>query len=69
MAHPPGDQIPARTLQPVFDIVELCLAFPETSEKLAWGHADVPVRGQDRRDESAPTLRDDGYDEVTMTTA
>jgi predicted DNA-binding protein (MmcQ/YjbR family) len=41
MAHPPRDQIPARTLQRVR---KLCLAFPETSEKLAWGHPTFRVR-------------------------
>jgi hypothetical protein len=41
MAHPPRDQIPARTLQRVRKI---CLAFPETSEKLAWGHPTFRVR-------------------------
>jgi predicted DNA-binding protein (MmcQ/YjbR family) len=41
MAHAPRDQIPARTLQRVRKI---CLTFPETSEKLAWGHPTFRVR-------------------------
>ena len=41
MAHPSRDQIPARTLQRVRKI---CLAFPETSEKIAWGHPTFRVR-------------------------
>jgi predicted DNA-binding protein (MmcQ/YjbR family) len=41
MAHPPGDPIPGRTLQRVR---KLCLALPETSEKLAWGHPTFRVR-------------------------
>ena len=61
MAHPPRDQIPARTLQRVR---KLCLAFPETSEKLAWGHPTFRVR-----DKIFATI---GVDEdgkrVTMTT-
>ena len=62
MAHPPGDQIPARTLQRVR---KLCLAFPETSEKLAWGHPTFRVR--DKIFATIGAYADDGY-KVTMTT-
>lgn len=62
MAHPPGDEIPARTLQRVR---KLCLAFPETSEKLAWGHPTFRVR--DKIFATIGAYADDGY-KVTMTT-
>ena len=41
MAHPPRDLIPARVLARVRKI---CLSFPETSEKMAWGHPTFRVK-------------------------
>ena len=41
MAHPPRDLIPARMLARVRKI---CLGFPETAEKVAWGHPTFRVR-------------------------
>jgi predicted DNA-binding protein (MmcQ/YjbR family) len=71
MAHPPRDQVPARTLQRVR---KLCLALPETSEKLAWGHPTFRVRdkifatiGAYQEDDPAPGRRAGAY-KVTMTT-
>ena len=61
MPHAPGDPIPARTLQRVRKI---CLAFPETSEKLAWGHPTFRVR-----DKIFATIGVNADDKVvTMTT-
>jgi predicted DNA-binding protein (MmcQ/YjbR family) len=61
MAHAPGDPIPARTLQRVRKI---CLGFPETSEKLAWGHPTFRVR-----DKIFATIGVNADDKVvTMTT-
>ena len=41
MAHPPRDLIPARILNRVRKI---CLAYPESSEKVAWGHPTFRVK-------------------------
>jgi predicted DNA-binding protein (MmcQ/YjbR family) len=61
MPHAPGEPIPARTLQRVRKI---CLAFPETSEKIAWGHPTFRVR-----DKIFATIGVNADDKVvTMTT-
>ena len=61
MPHAPGDPIPARTLQRVRKI---CLGFPETSEKIAWGHPTFRVR-----DKIFATIGADADDKVVTMTA